>query len=270
LTRLVIPVGGSAHVVAVLATLSTVYAVGWTRLVRRSPERVRRWLLARLAVGMAGIAALAVALLGLDAAAHESFVAHMVQHLLLLIVAAPALLLSDPMAAAVWAMPAPVRRRLGGLLAAGTPLRRAWRTLTRMPVAWTAYALALWLWHVPAAYSQALAHARVHDLEHLTFFASAVLFWWPVLGRRRWSTAGGSGARIVYVVLGAFQGAALGVALLLSPAPLYAYTLDDQARGAIVMLAAGGAIDMAAVLFVVYRFLDGDEGRPVSLTALRR
>lgn len=260
----------SADVVAVLATLSTAYAVGWTRLIRRSPERVRRRLLGRLAVGMAGIAALAVSLLGLHEAAHESFVAHMVQHLLLLIVAAPALLLSDPMAATAWALPAPFRRRLGGMLAAGAPLRRAWRALTRMPVAWTAYALALWLWHVPAAYSAALADARVHDLEHLTFFASAVLFWWPVLGRGRWSAAGGSGARIVYVVLGAFQGAALGVALLVSPAPLYAYTLDDQARGALVMLAAGGAIDMAAVLFVVYRFLARDEARPISLTALRR
>jgi putative membrane protein len=259
-----------SDVAAVLAALTLVHAVGWTRLIRRSPACRRRWLLVRLGVGMAGIAALAAALLGLHAAAHESFVAHMVQHLLLLTVAAPALLLSDPMAAFAWALPAAVRRRLSGMLAAGAPLRRLWRALTRMPVAWTAYALALWLWHVPAAYSAALADARVHDLEHLTFFASAVLFWWPVLGRGRWAAPGGSGARIVYVVLGAFQGAALGVVLLVSRAPLYPYTLDDQARGAVVMLAAGGAIDMAAVLFLVYRFLARDDARPVSLTALRR
>jgi cytochrome c oxidase assembly factor CtaG len=256
--------------VAVLAAVSVVYAVGWTRLIRRSPERVRGALLVRLAVGMTGIAALAAALVGLHAAAHESFVAHMVQHLLLLIVAAPALLLADPMAAGAWALPAPLRRRLGRMLAAGAPLRRAWRALTRMPVAWTAYTLALWLWHVPAAYGAALAHPRVHDLEHLTFFAGAVLFWWPVLGRGRWGATGGSGARIVYVVLGAFQGAALGVVLLASATPLYVYPLDDQARGAVVMLAAGGIIDMAAVLFLVYRFLAGDDARPVSLTALRR
>jgi cytochrome c oxidase assembly factor CtaG len=263
----------SAHVIAVLAVLATLtaaYAVGWTRLMRRSPQRVWRWLLGRLAVGMVGIAALAVSLLGLHDAAHQSFVAHMVQHLLLLIVAAPALLLSDPMAAVAWALPARWRRRWAGMLTAEAPVRRAWRALTRMPVAWTAYALVLWLWHVPAAYSAALADARVHDLEHLTFFASAVLFWWPVLGRRRWCAAGGSGARIVYVVLGAFQGAALGMVLLVSPAPLYVYPLDDQARGALVMLATGGVIDMAAVLFVVYRFLARDEARPVSLTALRR
>ncbi|MEX2146523.1 MAG: cytochrome c oxidase assembly protein [Candidatus Rokuibacteriota bacterium] len=260
----------SAGVVAVLLALTALHAVGWTRLTRRCPGPLRPWLLGRLAVGMAGIAALAVALLGLHAAAHESFVAHMIQHLLLLVVAAPALLLSDPLAAAAWALPAPLRRRLGSLLAAGTPLRRAWRALTRMPVAWTAHALALWLWHVPAAYSAALADARVHDLEHLTLFASAVLFWWPVLGRGRWSAAGGDSARIVYVVLGAFQGATLGLVLLVSPAPLYAYTLEDQVRGAIVMLAAGGAINMAAVLVVVYRFLGRDDARAVSLTALRR
>jgi putative membrane protein len=256
-------------VVAVLAALSFIYTVGWSRLIRRSPERVRHALLARLALGMAGIAALVAALVGLHAAAHESFVAHMVQHLLLLIVAAPALVLSDPAAAVVWALPASCRRGVGRLFVAA-PLRRAWRTLTRMPVAWTAYALALWLWHVPAAYGAALASPRVHDVEHLTFFVSAVLFWWPVLGRRRWAAAGGSGARIVYVVLGAFQGTALGVVLLASGAPLYPYTLDDQARGAVVMLAAGGVVDMAAVLFAVYRFLGRDDARAVSLTALRR
>lgn len=260
----------SVVVGAAVAILTAVYAVGWTRLTRRSPPHIRRWLLGRLGVGMAGIAAVAIALLGLDAAAHESFVAHMVQHLLLLTVAAPALLLSDPMAACAWALPARWRRRLAAMLGTGAPLRRGWRVLTRMPVAWTTYAVTLWLWHVPAAYSAALADARVHDLEHLTFFATAVLFWWPVLGRGRWSAAGGSAARIVYVVLGAFQGAALGVALLVSRAPLYTYTLEDQARGAVVMLAAGGAIDMAVVLFVVYRFLGRDDVRPVSLTALRR
>jgi cytochrome c oxidase assembly factor CtaG len=260
----------STTVAAVLGTLTVIYAVGFTRLTGRSPQRVRRWLLGRLGVGMAGMAALVVALLGLEAAAHESFVAHMVQHLLLLIVAAPMLLLSDPMAACAWALPARWRRGLAGVLGTHAPLRRAWRALTRMPVAWTAYALTLWLWHVPAAYSAALADARVHDAEHLTLFASAVLFWWPVLGRGRWSAPGGSGARIVYVVLGAFQAAALGVVLLVSGAPLYSYTLEDQARGAVVMLAVGGAIDMAVVLFVVYRFLGRDDARPVSLTALRR
>jgi cytochrome c oxidase assembly factor CtaG len=260
----------SVVVGAVVTALTALYAVGWTRLTRRSPVRVRRWLLGRLAVGMTGIVAVAVALLGLDAAAHESFVAHMVQHLLLLIVAAPALLLSDPMAACAWAVPARWRRRLAGMLRTGAPLRRGWRALTRMPVAWTAYAMTLWLWHAPAAYSAALADARIHDVEHLSFFASAILFWWPVLGRGRWSAAAGSAARIVYVVLGAFQGAALGVALLVSRAPLYTYTLEDQARGAVVMLAAGGVIDMAVVLFVVYRFLGRDDIRPVSLTALRR
>jgi cytochrome c oxidase assembly factor CtaG len=260
----------SVAVLIVLGTLTALYAVGWTRLTRRSPQALRWWLLCRLTSGMVGMAALAVALLALDGAAHESFVVHMVQHLLLIIVAAPAFLLSDPMAACAWTVPTRWRRRLSGMLGARAPLRRAWRAVTRMPVAWTAYALALWLWHVPAAYSAALADARVHDLEHVTFFASAILFWWPVLGRRRWSAAGGSGARIVYVVLGAFQNAALGVALLVSRAPLYTYTLDDQARGAVVMLAVGGAIDMAAVLFVVYRFLGRDDVRPVSLTALRR
>ena len=244
------------------------YALGWTRLARRSPARRHPALSARLALALGGLVVVAVALLGLHDAAHERFLPHMVQHLLLMMVGVPALLLADPLAAALWALPVAARRRIAALLTERAPARRAWRALTRLPVAWTLYALVLWLWHLPAAYDAALASGWLHDLEHLTFAAAAVVFWWPVIGPApRVAPPAAPAARVVYLVLAAFSSSALGVLLAASPVPLYAYAsaagagpLEDQAWGGVVMWAVGGAIDMAAVLAVVARVVGG-EGR---------
>ena len=110
----------------------------------------------------------------------------MVQHLLLIAGAVPLLLLADPFAALCSALPAPVRLRAGHLLRVGTPLRALWRGLTAVSVAWLAHVAAVWLWHLPRAYDAAVADRVVHDVEHLTvFFGTAVLFWWPIIRRRR-------------------------------------------------------------------------------------
>jgi cytochrome c oxidase assembly factor CtaG len=254
-------------VLVALTGLALAYLVGWTRLALRNPARCRTRLAARLALALAGLVAAAVALLGLHAAAHERFSAHMLQHLLLIAVAAPLLLLADPLPAVLWALPAGPRRGARALLGGGARARRIARVLTRLPVAWTLHVGVLWLWHVPAVYDAALADGLLHDVEHLAFVATAALFWWPVLEPApRLSRPAALGARVVYLVLGAFQSAALGVTLAASPSPLYAYgALDDQARGGVLMWAGGGAVDMAAVLGLVWRALDEGVGR--SLTA---
>ena len=197
----------------------------------------------------------------------------MIQHVLLMMVAVPMVLLADPLATALWALPAGARARVGGLLVRRSPVRSGWDALTRMPVAWTLYAVVLWGWHLPAAYDAALAHGWLHDLEHLAFALAAIVFWWPVIGPAPRSAAPPTAvARVVYLVLAAFSSSALGVALASSPAPLYAYQTtvdavsarDDQAWGGIVMWAVGGAIDMAAVLAVVARVIAGERRASVS------
>jgi putative membrane protein len=254
-----------------LAVLAAVYLTGWTRLALRSPLRCRGRLIVRLALALTGLTAMAVALLALHEVAHESFAAHMVQHLLLIAVGVPALLLADPLAAALWALPAPARRVARNALGTRAPLRRAWRALTRMPVAWTLHAAALWLWHVPGVYDAALASGPLHDAEHLVFAGTAALFWWPVIDPApRSGPAAPLSWRTVYLVLGAFQSAALGIVLVAAPRPLYAYgALDDQAVGGVLMWGVGSAVDMAAVLVLVYRFLTvGERGAGgASLTA---
>jgi cytochrome c oxidase assembly factor CtaG len=249
-----------------LALAVVLYAIGSARLARRSPARLRTAALVRLAAALGGLVVIAVALLGLHDAAHERFLAHMIQHVLLMMVGVPLVLLADPLPAALWALPTGARARVRTLLIRRSPARRAWDTLTRLPVAWTLYAVVLWAWHLPAAYDAALASSWLHDLEHLTFALAAVVFWWPVIGPAPRSAAPPAAvARVVYLVLAAFSSSALGVLLAASPAPLYAYggapgalsPLEDQAWGGIVMWAVGGGIDMAAILAVVARVMAG-------------
>jgi cytochrome c oxidase assembly factor CtaG len=123
----------------------------------------------------------------------------------------------------------------------------------------------VWAWHVPEAYDAAVSSRLLHDAEHILFFAGAVLFWWPVVHpapRVRASMPAVS--KVIYVVLAAFQTAALGLLLTVAPALLYrSYetttlqyglsALEDQVWGGIVMWGVGGLIDMLVVLVLVYR-----------------
>jgi putative membrane protein len=222
----------------------------------------------------AGLGSIALALLSpLDTLAHRRFAAHMVQHMLLIAVAAPALLLADPLPALLWALPARVRVRAGRLLVRGAPVRRVWQTLTRLPVAWLGYAGILWLWHLPWAYESALGDRLLHDLEHLAFFAGAILFWWPVVDPApHVARAAHPVLRVVYLVTGALQNAALGLLLAASPSVLYpSYAassepgtlspLEDQALGGVVMWGWGGVVDMLAVILLLHRFFTSSAAR---------
>lgn len=263
-----------------LLVLGTVYAVGWWRLSRRA-RRLAPW---RPALALAGLGSVAVALLSpLDALAHRSFAAHMVQHMLLVALAAPALLLADPFPALVWALPARARRRAGRLLVRGAPVRRLWRAATRVPVAWLASTAVLWFWHLPPVYDATLRDPLLHDLEHLAFFVGAMLFWWPVINPApHVGAAPHPGLRVVYLVTGALQSAILGLLLAASPTVLYAsYTsarrpwelspLDDQALGGVVMWGVMGGVDMLAVMLLLYQYFAlEDDSRRLATTRPQR
>lgn len=220
----------------------------------------------RLVAAAVGFAALTLALSDdLDAAGHALFVVHMAQHLLLMSVAAPALLLADPFAVTLWGLPLRARRALGHALMPGRPLRRVVARITRMTLTWPLYVVVLWLWHLPGPYDAALRSGLVHDVEHVMFLGAAILFWWPVLEPGpRFRPRPHPGARVAYLVLGALQSAGLGLLLASRAEPLYATyatasptwslsAADDQAWGGVLMWGVGSAIDMAAVLYVVAR-----------------
>ena len=166
-------------IVLVLALAAGVYLRGWIRLRRQAAGAAT---LSGLALYLGGIAALLTALVSpVDRLAAERLSMHMVQHILLLMVAPLGILLANPFAAVVWGLPAGIRERFAGLFREGAPVRSALSGLTFMPVAWTLYVVNLWAWHHPALYQAALRHWWLHDLEHWLFFATAVLFWWPIV-----------------------------------------------------------------------------------------
>ena len=247
------------EVAAPVLMVAGAYALGWWQL-RRRGGAISGW---RVAASAGGLLSVLVALSGaVDRMAHASFAAHMTQHLLLIVVAAPLLLLADPFAALCWALPLPVRAAAGRLLRPGTPLRGLWRALTMVSIAWLAHVAAVWLWHLPSAYDAAVADRVVHDVEHLIFFGTAVLFWWPVIQPApRLRVPASYGMRVGYLVLAALQGALLGLLLAMSRETWYrAYpSAADQSLGGLVMWGIGGAVDMLAVLILVGRYLGSQD-----------
>jgi cytochrome c oxidase assembly factor CtaG len=254
-----------------LMGLAAVYTVGWWRLRRRGHARAAG--LWRLAAYLTGLASVALALLSpVDHLAEVLFTAHMIQHQLLLMVGAPLVLLGNPLPFVLWGVPRGLRLAIGATLVRQGVLRRALSTLTWMPVAGILYAATLWGWHVPAAYEAALGSEWMHDLEHLAFFGTAVLFWWPVIAPapRFEAPRGGLyyGLRIGYLVLAAAQNTLLGALIGLTERVLYpSYAtaprlfgltaLDDQALGGGIMW-SGGHMYLIAILVLVGQAMNQD------------
>jgi putative membrane protein len=206
----------------------------------------------------AGLAAVVVALATpLDHLTTERLWAHMAQHVVLVAVAAPLLVLGRPLPTLLWAIPAGARAEVS----------RWWRRLARSHsrpagwLAWAAGALALhslnhWAWHAPGPYQAALRSESVHALEHATFLGTGLLFWWAVVGARRRALYG---AGVLITFFAALQGTALGAFMTMAARPWYpAYAqnagagltpLEDQQVAGVIMWGPGGLVyALAAVL----------------------
>ena len=250
--------GGPSWLEALLAVLLLASAIGYARGVANLWRRagIGRGIAVRDAVRFAlGWSTLAIALFSpLDTLADRSFAVHMVQHELLMIVAAPWLAASRTYEAWSWAL------RRGGVRTLAT-LARAWRWLAAPRRAWCLHAAALWLWHVPAFFLAALGDETLHALQHASFFFSALLFWWAVFGSRRRERQGTALALLLTTML---QMNALGLLLTFAPDPWYApdepppwglTALEDQQLGALVMWMIGGMVYAGAALAVVARWI---------------
>jgi putative membrane protein len=197
-----------------LVVLLGVYAAGVLRLWRNAGygRGIRRF--EAVAFG-SGWLALVIALSPpLDEWSERWLVGHMVQHELLMVVAAPLVALGAPLLALIWAMPSPICRRVVASVHR-RPLTTAWRAITSPAAVFVLYALALWVWHVPALYDYALEHEGMHVVQHLCFFGTAALFWWGIAHGRHGRA--GYGAAVLYVFATAVHGGVLGALLTFSP-----------------------------------------------------
>jgi putative membrane protein len=217
---------------------------------------------------LAGLVVVAGALLSpIDTLAASLFWVHMCQHMLLIVVAAPLIVLGRPLLVMPQGLPSAWRRHLRGTHAP----RKA---LTLAIATWIAHTAVVWAWHLPVLFQAALANSAVHAAEHAMFLGTALAFWWWLIepsARRRL----GGGVAVAYAVAAGVQGMILGSLMLFSRHPWYpAYgsaprafgvtPLHDQQLAGLVMWIPSGLVYLlaAALLFLSYlRAVERDQLR---------
>ena len=179
----------------------------------------------------------------LDVLSDILFSAHMTQHELLMVIAAPLMVLGRPLIVFLWAFGADDRQRLTGWTRRAA-IARAWYALTGPLTVWVLHALALWIWHLPALYEAALRSDSVHVVQHLSFFLTAALFWWALVHGRYGRI--GYGVAVLFVFTTALHSGALGALFTFGSTvmyPLYASrsaafgvsALEDQQLAGLIM-----------------------------------
>lgn len=246
-----------------LVVTALLYAIGTIRVRARAGglRGVRRW---RPLSFAAGWLVLVVALVTpLHTLGESLFSAHMTQHMLVLLVATPLLVLGDPLVSFLWALPKSARRATGRLLRR-PEVRRPWRLLTQPASVWLLHALALWVWHAPALYNATLDDDVIHAAQHTSFLAAGLLFWHVVA--RAAARPQHAGVALLYVFTTAAHASLLGALLTFSRAPLYRVyegrterfgltLLEDHQLGGMIMWIPGGVVYVIAALVLLSRIL---------------
>jgi putative membrane protein len=217
----------------------TAFGLGWLTLVVALVSPVHRW-------------------------GEALFSAHMVQHELLMALAAPLLVLGRPLIPWVWALPGAWRRPVGRL-AAAAPFQAGWDGLTHPGVAWTVHGVAIWGWHLPVLFQATLRSETVHAVQHASFLGTGLLFWWTVLQRRQGRLGWPGGVIALFTT--AVHTSLLGALLTFSSRlwyPIYAPAtaawgltpLEDQQLAGLVMWIPGGLAYLIAALALLASWLD--------------
>ncbi|HMI88816.1 MAG TPA: cytochrome c oxidase assembly protein [Polyangiaceae bacterium] len=246
-----------------LATMSSIYAFGVSRLWRNAGRGSGISVREATAYG-AGIFSLIIALVSpLDYLSDYSFLAHMSQHELLMLVAAPLVALGRPAVAFFWAL-APAHRRVVARTAKSPALRTFWRALSHPVTVLVLHGAVVWIWHARVLFDAAMQSEWIHGGQHLSFFVTAVLFWWAIVFGRYGRA--GYGVGVLFVFATATHTSLLGVLLTLAQHVWYAAyetrasrlgldALDDQRLGGLVMWIPGGATLLLACLALLLAWL---------------
>jgi putative membrane protein len=248
--------GWEPVVVTSLALSGLLYLCGTLRLWRASAPGagLRKWEAAAFAGGWFAL------FVGLVSPLHPLgrvlFSAHMTQHEILMLVAAPLLVLGRPLIPFIWALPAGWRRKAGALGKANW-FQKGWRAITNALAAWAIHAVALWVWHAPALFQATIDDELVHTLQHLSFLASALLFWWAIVHSGKGLR--GYGVAVLYMFTTSVHSGLLGALITFSSYvwyPAYAETtqswgltpLEDQQLGGLIMWVPAGLVYILAGL----------------------
>jgi putative membrane protein len=250
-----------------LILTALLYAIGSVRLHRQGTADRRL----DAALFWSGLATLAVALVSpLHALGTHAFTAHMIEHELLMVAAAPLLIAARPAAALLWGLPHQLRPAAAGLGRPG-PIRRLWARSTELWSATALHAAVLWIWHLPVLFKPVLASEGVHTLQHASFLISALMFWTAVLR----PGAHAQGAKIMALFFTSLQAGLLGALLTFSrvlwypfapdPFPICGLTrFEDQALAGLVMWIPACGTYVVAALVLMALWLSALENRHAS------
>ena len=244
------PAVGHRVVLALLLAGAALYARGLAR-------RRGAWPTSRVLAAVAGALTIGLAVASpLDALAHASLAAHMTQHTLLTVVAAPLLAAARPLGVFAAALPRAVR--LPRFLVVPSP-----------GVACALHAVALWAWHLPGPYGAALGSPALHAAAHASLLGTAALLWWSI-SRGRARLAG-----VLWLFATALHAGALGGLLAIAPRPWFSAhagapgALADQQLAGLIMWVPAGAVMTALALALAAGWLRDAERRTPGLEGLR-
>lgn len=256
---------------AALIATAILYVRGWRWLRRRDPSR---WSSGRLYAFLSGLGAFYLAL----ASPIESFASlflqvHMLQHLLLMMVAPPLVWLGWPLIPIVRGLPEPIRVYWVLPILKWRSLRRLFSTLAHPLVAWPTFVVSTWFWHLPRVYEWGLQSDAWHVIQHACFIASACLFWYPVVcpypSRPRWP----KWLLFPYLLLADVQNTVLAAWLTFSPSVIYSYysqipmvggitALEDQRTAGALMWVPGSIAFLLPLFWIGVRHLFEAERKP--------
>ena len=247
-----------------LSVSGLIYVRGWIILHRLTPALFQRW---RLLSFLAGLVTFWLAVNSpLDAMSSLLLSAHMVQHVLLLMVVPPLLLLGSPVLPLLRGLPRPLARDGIAPFLHWMPLRNVAHLLTAPTVCWILMTSTLCAWHIPAAFELALRSASWHKVEHGCFLGAALLFWWPVVRpfpyRPRWPLW----CLPLYLFAADLVNTALSATLTFSDHVLYPTyaqvprlfaptALSDQATAGVIMWIPGSLAFLIPAVALAIRFL---------------
>jgi len=254
------------YVAGPLFATAMLYVLG---LIRMRQKRAKLRLVPTLCFA-AGWLSLLVAL---DSPVHEIseqlFWVHMTQHEILLLISAPLLILSQPAAPLLFALPERWRGPVANIGKAEL-IERAWLLVSAPIAAWLLHAAALWAWHAPILFDSAVESEWVHAAQHVSFFGTALLFWWTLFHKHAGRL--GYGGAILYVFTTAVHTSVLGALLTFAPhawyapyaqtAPLWDLTaLQDQQIGGLVMWVPAGALLTVVALVLLGKWMSHSDTR---------
>ena len=166
-------------VTSTLVAVGFIYVRGWLALKPTRPYQIPAW---RLFSFLAGLLAIFVAVSSsLDTYSETLLFMHMAQHFVLMSVAPPLIVLGSPFVPLLRGLPRPIVRRIGGPIFRSAMAHSLQKTFSRLPFAWLAMNLTYAGWHIPKAYEFALSSENWHNFEHFCFFATSLIFWWPIV-----------------------------------------------------------------------------------------